>query len=126
MKIDNLQKLVRSISVFVGLLFANLCSHSLADDKKVFIKNCGVCHTLSADGPSGQGPPLNNIIGRKAGDIETFVYSDGLKAANWVWSAKILDQWLEDPKSVIPDSYMMYRQSDPKVRQQIIRFLVSN
>ena len=110
----------------LSLLFANLCSHSLADDKEVFIKNCGVCHTLSASEPSRQGPSLNNIIGRKAGAIKTFVYSDGLKAVNWVWSAKILDRWLEDPQSVIPDSYMMYRQSDPKIRQQIIRFLLSN
>ena len=94
-----------------------------AGDREVFKQNCGVCHALSANEARRQGPPLNDIIGRQAGSVEGFPYSEGLKAANWRWSIKKLDQWLKNPQDVFPDSYMMYRQKDPAIRQQIIRFL---
>tara|TARA_B100000029_G_scaffold456947_1_gene485333 strand:+ start:363 stop:752 length:390 start_codon:yes stop_codon:yes gene_type:complete len=103
-----------------------LCPYGFAGDREVYLKNCGVCHTLSPSAAKRQGPPLNQIIGRKAGSIKDFPYSDGLRSADWHWSAKTLDRWLENPQRMVPDSYMMYSEKDAKIRQQVIQFLSSN
>jgi cytochrome c2 len=34
-----------------------------------------------------------------------------------------LDKWLEEPQSVAPGTYMMYKQSDAAVRSAIIDYL---
>ena len=104
-----------------------MTSNAEADEGRVlFLKNCGACHTLAFEEPRRQGPPLAQIIGRKAGSIENFPYSDGLKAAQWVWSVDKLGNWLKNPQSVVPDSYMLYRQKDPNIREKIIYFLSNN
>lgn len=117
----------KSITLIIfGLMSFMLCSLGFAGDRDVYLKNCGVCHTLSSSEPRRQGPPLNQIIGRKAGTVEGFPYSEGLRSADWVWSIEILDRWLENPQNVVPDSYMMYREKNPEIRQQVIQFLRTN
>ncbi len=93
------------------------------EDAAMFAKQCGVCHTLSADEPRRQGPPLGGIIGRTAGKVDGFPYSKGLKAADWAWDEERLDEWLTNPKSLFSDTYMVYKQPDAGVRGQIIAFL---
>jgi cytochrome c len=103
-----------------------LCASASADDgKALFERNCGVCHVVSKTEPLRQGPYLEGVVGRKAGKIENFPYSNGLKAATFDWSPEKLDQWITDPQSVIPDSYMMYKQPDPAVRTSIIGYLAT-
>ena len=75
--------------------------------------------------PPRQGPYLAGVAGRKAGKIENFPYSNGLKAATFDWTPERLDQWITDPQSVIADSYMMYKQADPAIRSSIIGYLVT-
>lgn len=111
------------------LLLASICpcaSAWAADDGKAqFEKNCGVCHVVSKTDPPRQGPYLQGVMGRKAGKVENFPYSNGLKAATFDWTRERLDQWITDPQSVIPDSYMMYKQADPAIRSSIIGYLAT-
>ncbi len=103
---------------------AILASPATANENAaMFAKQCGVCHTLSADEPRRQGPPLGGIIGRTAGKVDGFPYSKGLKQADWTWDEERLDEWLANPKSVFSDTYMVYKQPDAGVRGQIISFL---
>jgi cytochrome c len=105
-------------------VLAGFCSGAAAEDgAALFEKQCRACHTLSADEPRRQGPPLNGIIGRTAGKVDGFAYSNGLKQADWAWDEARLDDWLANPKSVFADTYMMYKQDDAAVRGQIITFL---
>ena len=85
------------------LVGAGLCSSSWAadDGKALFGRNCGVCHVVSKSEPLRQGPYLQGVVGRKAGKIENFPYSNGLKAATFDWTPERLDQWITDPQSVI-------------------------
>jgi len=51
--------------------------------KALFEKRCTGCHSLDQD---KDGPRLRGVFGRKAGKIESFTYSDGLKAAQFNWT----------------------------------------
>ena len=88
----------------------------------LFVKRCGGCHYLDDD---KEGPRLRHIYGTKAGSVATFKYSSALKASQVVWDDAILDRWLTNPDSVIPDSDMDFRVSKPEQRAAIIQYLKS-
>jgi cytochrome c len=52
-----------------------------------------------------------------------FPYSDGLKRSNIVWNERLIDQWLTDPESLVPDNDMGFRLNSPDERTAIIAFL---
>ena len=70
-------------------------------------------------------PPLWGVMGRKAGSIDGFNYSAGLKASGIVWTAGTLDQWITFPKKMVRDTMMLYRQNDPKIRKAIIDYIAT-
>ncbi len=93
------------------------------DAATLFRNQCGTCHTLSANEPMRQGPPLGGVFGRPAGSVAGFSYSSGFAAAHFTWDAARLDAWLANPQAVIPGAVMAYRQANPATRQQIIDWL---
>ena len=92
-------------------------------DSELFRKNCQTCHSVENDGVQRAGPSLFHVLGRKAGSIEGFPYSQALKDAKFAWSPEALDAWLTNPQTYLPGTYMMYKQNDPAVRGAIIRYL---
>ncbi len=96
-----------------------------ADGIELFGKNCRTCHSIEKGGPSRQGPPLYGVIGRRAGTVEGFKYSDGLKAAAWVWTPEKMDEWITFSKKMIRDTSMNYRQPDPEIRKAIIAYIAT-
>jgi cytochrome c2 len=48
------------------------------------------------------GPSLAGIIGRKAGTIAGFDYSEANKNSNVVWDEAQLDRYLSNPKQFMP------------------------
>ncbi|SPP92293.1 c-type cytochrome [Bradyrhizobium vignae] len=93
------------------------------DGATLFKQQCAVCHTLSLSEPMRQGPPLVKVLGRPAGKVEGFHYSDGLAEADFTWDETRLDAWLANPQAVIPGVVMVYRQAKPETRAAIIAFL---
>lgn len=87
---------------------------------ELFQKRCGGCHALDTD---KEGPRLGNVYGRKAGTIPTFKYSDSLKSAQIVWSDALLDKWLINTASVVPDNDMDFHLPKADERADIIQFL---
>ena len=88
--------------------------------KQLFIKRCGGCHSLDHD---QTGPRLGNVYGRKAGSVPTFRYSDAMKTKAFTWDDALLDKWLTDPESVVPDTDMDFHVPKADERAAIIRFL---
>lgn len=93
------------------------------DGATLFKQQCAVCHTTNLSDPMRQGPPLVRIVGRTAGKVEGFHYSDGLAKADFTWDEARLDAWLANPQAVIPGVIMAYRQARPETRAAIITYL---
>ena len=90
-----------------------------------FNDHCRECHSFLKD-DNRLGPSLYGVVGRKAGTEPGYGYSESLKDADVVWTAKTLDQWIADPQAVIPGNAMSPPYSgitDPKIRKQIIAYL---
>ena len=83
-------------------------------------KRCTGCHARDHE---KTGPRLAGVVGRKAGTVSGFPYSDAVKKSAVVWNEAVLDKWLTDPESVIPDTDMAFRLDNPMERAAIIAFL---
>ncbi len=82
---------------------------------------CEACHALAYD---RTGPRHCGIIGRKAGSVPGFAYSDAMKRSGIVWSAATLDRFLADPLKTVAGTTMGYAGvTDPKERADLIAFL---
>jgi len=93
------------------------------EGEKLFVNHCGTCHSLDPAAGPRQGPNLHGVIGRKAGSLDGFSYSKGLKAAGWTWTPQQMDKWISDPKALIPDTFMNYHQANPATRLKIIDYV---
>ena len=90
------------------------------DGRSAFEKRCTGCHALDHE---KEGPRLAGVVGRKAGAVSTFTYSDAVRKSGVVWTEATLDKWLTDPETVIPDNDMSFRLSNPAERAAIVAFL---
>jgi cytochrome c len=104
-------KLASAAAIALG--FAVLCmgapAYSAGDPaagQKVFNK-CKTCHEV--DQPKNKvGPNLVGIIGRKAGSVADFKYSDAMKNSGVTWDDKTIAQYMKEPKSFIPGNKMTF------------------
>jgi cytochrome c len=90
---------------------------------KADFKKCALCHTTEA-GKNKIGPSLFGIVGRKAGSVENFNYSEAMKKFAHTWDAATLDTYLTDPRATVPGTKMIFPGiKDEKERQDVIAFL---
>lgn len=82
---------------------------------------CTACHALAYD---RVGPRHCDLLGRRAGAVSGFDYSDAMKRSTLVWNAKTLDRFLADPVRTVPGTTMTYAGvPDPKERADLIAYL---
>lgn len=93
-----------------------------AKGKDVFERRCSGCHSL--DRPM-EGPALRGVYGRRAGSAQNFQYSDSLKKANITWNEELLDKWLIDTETLVPDNDMSFRVPNLDERRDVIAYLKS-
>jgi cytochrome c len=90
---------------------------------RLFRNTCGICHTLQP-GQNRLGPSLAGIIGRKAGTVAGFDYSEANNNSNVVWDEVQLDQYLSNPKQFMPGTKMIYPgMKDAEQRKALIAYL---
>lgn len=102
-----------------------LAPPALADGEgeKVFKKFCLVCHATEA-GKNKLGPSLNAIVGRKAGTVAGFKYSDANQNSGVVWDATNLNTYLEDPKAFMPGNKMTFAGvKRAEERKELVEYL---
>jgi cytochrome c len=99
---------------------AGAAESDAAAGRAVFEKRCTGCHSLDHE---KEGPRLAGVVGRRAGTISTFAYSDAVKKSAVVWTEGLLDKWLTDPETVISDNDMSFRLNNPVERAAIIAYL---
>ena len=69
---------------------------------------CEACHSLGSAPDHRVGPPLGNLLDRKAAAVEGYRYSGALRASEWSWTLATLLAWLSDPDTAIPNNAMNY------------------
>jgi len=73
----------------------------------LFDTACRSCHDIQPSDAS-YGPPLDNIVGRRAGSYPGYPYSDALGAAGFVWTEPALRAWMEDDQGFVPGTKMTH------------------
>lgn len=89
----------------------------------VFSAQCSICHSVKA-GKNKIGPSLAGVVGRKAGSIGNFAYSDAMKNSGLEWTKENLNTYLKKPSAMIAGIKMPYDGlADEKARADLIAFL---
>ena len=90
----------------IGLVL--LCAPALAQDDAgqiAFNNACRTCHTVR-EGDNRLGPNLSRVIGRKAGSLPNYNYSESMKKADIVWDKQNLDRFIANPDAVVSGNNM--------------------
>ena len=74
--------------------------------EKVFRK-CKSCHYVDQE-KNKTGPHLVNIIGRAAGSVDGFKYSNAMKESGLTWDEATLAEFLKKPKTYIKGTKMAF------------------
>jgi cytochrome c len=64
---------------------------------------CAGCHKLQEN---FTGPKHCGVVGRAAGTVPDFAYSEAMKGSGLTWDAKTLDEFLTSPISYVPGTMM--------------------
>ena len=87
---------------------------------------CRSCHAIAKGAPNLTGPNLYGVFGNKAASVAGFDFSDDLKNAHLTLDAPTLDKWLENPKSLAPQTKMTFAGlKTAQDRYDVIAFLAT-
>ncbi len=82
---------------------------------------CLACHALAYD---RTGPRHCGLLGRRAGSVKGFAYSEAMQRSGIVWNRKTLDRFLTNPMKAVPGTAMGYAGvTDRKERADLIAYL---
>lgn len=82
-------------------------AQDIANGEDVF-KRCRACHQVGEAAKNGQGPHLNGLLGRKAGGVDGFNFSDANKNSGLIWDEKNFATYIKDPKAAMPGNRMAF------------------
>ncbi|MGZ5100467.1 MAG: c-type cytochrome [Usitatibacter sp.] len=103
----------------VGAALAKPQGDALAGE--AIYSRCLACHALAYD---RTGPRHCGLLGRRAGSVPGFTYSDAMKRSKIVWSETTLDRFLANPLKAVPGTSMGYAGvSDARERANLVAYL---
>lgn len=87
---------------------------------------CTGCHVAEAGEASRAGPNLYGVVGREAGALDDFAYSDALAGSGIIWDADQLDAYIANPTGAVSGTIMSAGAvEDSDQRAAIIAYLES-
>ena len=105
--------MLKQAAAAIGMLMTGLTAgNGLAQDgdpaagEKVF-RQCQACHVIDAE-QNRVGPHLVGIIGRPAGAVEGFKYSDAMANSGIVWDETTIAEYLANPRSYVEGNRMAF------------------
>lgn len=93
-----------------------------AKGRRVFATQCIACHTTTAENRI-TGPALLGVMGRPAGTLDGFAFSEALKKSGLTWDAATMDKYLAAPTTVVPGTTMTMPLTSAPARADLIAFL---
>lgn len=103
-------RLILIAAALAGLTAPSLAAGDPAHGETVF-KKCLACHAVGEDAKNKVGPILNGVIGRTAGTLEGYKFSQAMidaGAAGTVWDEEHLTTYLSNPKAMIKGTKMAF------------------
>lgn len=70
---------------------------------QIVYQRCSGCHSLERN---RTGPRHCGLIGRRAGSLAGFDYTEAMKQSNIIWTRESLDNFLAAPLNVVPGTSM--------------------
>ena len=109
------------VSTLDGVEYASLTGN--AESGKSSFAQCRTCHVVDP-GMNRIGPSLAGIVGREAGTVAGFNYTDANANSGITWTEEKLFQFLEKPQRVIPKTKMIFAGiPDAQKRADMIAYL---
>lgn len=96
-----------------------------AAGRQLFADHCAACHyPQPGANPVLLAPSLLGVVGRKAGSVPGFPYSDGLKNSGLVWTEENLQRWIADNQHMVPNTLMPHVElTDPAEQLYVVAYL---
>ena len=95
------------IALFAAAGIGQASAQDAAAGEKAFVV-CKACHQVGDNAKNAVGPVLNGLIGRKAGSVDGYNYSDANKKSGIVWDEATFSEYIKDPKAKIPGTKMAF------------------
>jgi cytochrome c len=92
--------------------------------QQLYNHHCAVCHVPGAGPVFGFGPSLVGVVGRPAGSVPGFPYSEALKKSGLIWTEDNLRKWVADNAKLVPNTLMPHVSiSDPAEQIYVVAYL---
>lgn len=79
----------------------------VAKGQAAFVRQCAICHTIDKGGENRLGPNLFGIVGKRAGTVSGFKYTNAFRnTATFEWSEGLLGPWIALPAVMVPGTAM--------------------
>jgi cytochrome c len=111
------------VAALVAATAAGAAAEDLDNGKAVFNK-CRACHQVGENAKNLVGPILNGLLGRKAGTIEGYNYSEANKTSGITWDEATFKEYIKNPKAKIPNTKMVFAGlTDPQDIDDLLAYL---
>ena len=116
-------RVVTFVAVLVIVGVSEAQAQDAAAGERVFVM-CKACHQIGEKAKSAVGPVLNGVIGRKAGSVAGYSYSDANKDSGITWDEATFREYIKDPKAKVPGTKMVYAGlKDEQKTSDLVAFL---
>ena len=106
------------------LAVPTLAEAQSAEDGKAVFNKCRACHQVGPGAKNLVGPELNGLIGRKAGSVAGFNYSEANKNSGITWDQATFREYIKNPRVKIPNTKMVFPGiQDEKDINDLLAFL---
>lgn len=111
------------VATLDGTTLADFNSDAAAGEKTFM--QCASCHVVEP-GVNRVGPSLAGIVGRAAGSVDGYNYTEANANSGITWTPEKMFQYLEDPRRVVPGTKMAFAGlKDGQDRANVIAYLQS-
>jgi cytochrome c len=100
-------KRIPLVALFVVAGLGQASAQDAAAGERVFLV-CKACHQVGDTAKNAVGPILNGLLGRKAGSVDGYNYSDANKNSGITWDEATFTDYIKDPKAKIPGTKMAF------------------